>query len=79
VHRARALFADAAVFRATRRVVDVAASQVLITSSHAALIEVITDAPSIHALKTRLPRGTTLRDHFKLRYGACTASNCSSH
>ena len=45
----------------------------LITSSHAALIEVITDAPSIHALKSRLPRGTSLRDYFKQRYGVHVA------
>ncbi len=44
--------------------------EVMITSSHAALIEVITDAPSIHSLKSRLPRGTSIRDHFKLKYGA---------
>jgi phosphatidylinositol 4-kinase len=43
--------------------------QVLITTSHAALIEVITDAPSIHALKSRLPRGSSLRDYFKQHYG----------
>jgi hypothetical protein len=52
-------------------------AQVLITSSHAALIEVITDAPSIHALKTRLPRGTSLRDYFKLRYGARRVASCA--
>lgn len=43
--------------------------QVLVTTSHAALIEVITDAPSIHALKSRLPRGSSLCDYFKQRYG----------
>ena len=41
----------------------------LITTSHAALIEVITDAPSIHSLKSRLPRGSSLRDYFKQTYG----------
>ena len=43
--------------------------QVLITTSHAALIEVSTDAPSIHALKLRLPRGSSIRDYFKQHYG----------
>ena len=47
--------------------------QVLITTSHAALIEVITDAPSIHALKSRLPRGSSLRDYFKQQYGTLAA------
>jgi len=42
---------------------------VLVTSSHSALIEVITDAPSIHTLKSRLPQGTSLHDHFRARYG----------
>ena len=48
--------------------------QVLVTTSHAALIEVITDAPSIHALKSRLPRGSSLRDYFKQRYGMLHAA-----
>ena len=50
--------------------------QVLVTTSHAALIEVITDAPSIHALKSRLPRGSSLRDYFKQRYGMSYCCCC---
>lgn len=38
-------------------------------SSHSALIEAITDAPSLHALKGQLGRGASLRDHFGARFG----------
>lgn len=45
---------------------------ILTTNSHSALIEAVTDAPSIHALKSRSPRGTTLRQHFERKFGVGT-------
>lgn len=45
---------------------------ILTTNSHSALIEAVTDAPSIHALKSRSPRGTTLRSHFERKFGVGT-------
>jgi hypothetical protein len=46
---------------------------VLVTSSHAAIIETIPNALSIHAIKARSPPGTCLRDHFVALYGEGTA------
>jgi phosphatidylinositol 4-kinase len=43
--------------------------EVLVTSSHSALIEVVKDAPSIHALKAQLAPGTNLADYFQATYG----------
>ena len=45
---------------------------ILTTNTHSALIEAVTDAPSIHALKSRSPRGTTLRQHFERKFGVGT-------
>lgn len=45
---------------------------ILTTDTHSALIEAVTDAPSVHALKSRLPRGTSLRDHFERKFGVNT-------
>lgn len=45
---------------------------ILTTNTNAALIEAVTDAPSVHALKSRSPRGTTLRSHFERKFGVGT-------
>ena len=45
---------------------------ILTTNTHSALIEAVTDAPSIHALKSRSPRGMTLRQHFERKFGVGT-------
>jgi phosphatidylinositol 4-kinase len=44
----------------------------LTTNTHSALIEAVTDAPSVHALKSRSQRGTTLREHFERKFGVGT-------
>ena len=44
--------------------------EVLATSSHSALIEVITDAPSLHTLKSRLPKDCSLRSWFVRHFSA---------
>ena len=38
---------------------------VIATSTTSAFIEAVTDAPSIHAVKSRAPRDTSLRRHFE--------------
>ena len=43
--------------------------EVIATSTTSAFIEAVTDAPSIHAIKSRAPRGTSLRQHFEARFG----------
>ncbi|KAL4457452.1 hypothetical protein ABPG75_012317 [Micractinium tetrahymenae] len=43
--------------------------EVLPTSNRTALIEVVPNAPSIHALKSKCPPGTSLRDHLLARHG----------
>lgn len=43
--------------------------EVIATSTTSAFIEAITDAPSIHAIKSRAPRGTSLRQHFEAKFG----------
>lgn len=48
--------------------------EVLVTSSHSAFIEAISNAPSVHSVKTRAPHGSSLRDTFIARYGADTAA-----
>lgn len=42
--------------------------QVLVTSSHSALIEVIPDAMSIHSVKASMPPGSSLADWFFSRW-----------
>ena len=42
---------------------------VIATSTTTAFIEAVTDAPSIHAVKSRAPRDTSLRKHFELKFG----------
>jgi phosphatidylinositol 4-kinase len=51
--------------------------EVLATSSHSALIEVITDAPSLHTLKARLlqPKGWSLREWYAQHFGAGCADS----
>jgi len=44
--------------------------EVIAQSTTSAFIEAVTDAPSIHAIKSRAPRGTSLRQHFEARFGA---------
>lgn len=48
--------------------------EVLVTSSHSAFIEAISNAPSVHSVKARAPNGSTLRDTFLERYGSDTAA-----
>lgn len=51
--------------------------EVLVTSSRTALIETITDAISIHAVKSRsaaCANGGSLRDHFHAKYGKDTVA-----
>eukprot|EP00850_Spirogloea_muscicola_P020499 SM000218S06595 [mRNA] locus=s218:69990:77115:- [translate_table: standard] len=48
--------------------------EVLVTSSHTALIETIPDAISIHSLKSRHPELTSLRDHFCKKYTPGTSA-----
>lgn len=43
--------------------------EVIATSTTSAFIEAVTDAPSIHAIKSRAPRGTSLRQHFEAKCG----------
>jgi phosphatidylinositol 4-kinase len=43
--------------------------EVIATSTTSAFIEAVTDAPSIHAIKSRAPRGTSLRQHFEAKFG----------
>jgi phosphatidylinositol 4-kinase B len=43
--------------------------EVLTTSTTTAFIEAVTDSPSLHAVKSRAPRGTTLKQHFESIYG----------
>ena len=45
---------------------------ILTTNTHSAVIEAVTDAPSVHALKSRSQRGTTLREHFERKFGVGT-------
>ena len=42
--------------------------EVLTTSTTTAFIEAVTDAPSLHAVKSRAPRGSTLKQHFESIY-----------
>jgi phosphatidylinositol 4-kinase len=42
---------------------------VIATSTTTAFIEAVTDAPSIHAVKSRAPRDTSLRAHFEAKFG----------
>ena len=42
---------------------------VIATSTTSAFIEAVTDAPSIHAVKSRAPRDTSLRRHFEAKFG----------
>lgn len=52
--------------------------EVLVTSSRTALIETITDAISIHAVKSRsatCANGGSLRDHFHAKYGRDTPAH----
>ena len=42
--------------------------EVLTTSTTTAFIEAVTDAPSLHAVKSRAPRGSTLTQHFESIY-----------
>jgi phosphatidylinositol 4-kinase len=42
---------------------------VIATSTTTAFIEAVTDAPSIHAVKSRAPRDTSLRRHFENKFG----------
>ena len=42
---------------------------VIATSTTSAFIEAVTDAPSIHAVKSRAPRDTSLRQHFEAKFG----------
>eukprot|EP00245_Coleochaete_scutata_P009804 TRINITY_DN3317_c0_g1_i1.p1 TRINITY_DN3317_c0_g1~~TRINITY_DN3317_c0_g1_i1.p1 ORF type:complete len:1328 (+),score=319.25 TRINITY_DN3317_c0_g1_i1:279-3986(+) len=42
--------------------------EVLVTSSHTALIETIPDAISVHGIKSRGPVGMSLRDHFASKF-----------
>jgi len=49
--------------------------EVLVTSSHSAFIEVITDAPSIHAIKAHLAPGKSLADHFRATHGDGTPAH----
>jgi hypothetical protein len=43
--------------------------EVLVTSNRTALIEMVPNAPSIHAIKSKRPPGTSLRDHFVAEFG----------
>jgi phosphatidylinositol 4-kinase len=43
--------------------------EVLPTSSRTALIEMVPNAPSIHALKSKSPPGTSLREHLAAKCG----------
>ena len=45
------------------------AFNVIATSTTTAFIEAVTDAPSIHAVKSRAPRDTSLRAHFEAKFG----------
>lgn len=46
--------------------------EVLVTSNRTALIEMVPNAPSIHAIKAKRPPGTSLRDHFAAEFGEGT-------
>lgn len=48
--------------------------EVLVTSNRTALIEMIPNAPSIHAVKAASPPGTSLRDHFAAKFGEGSAA-----
>jgi len=43
--------------------------EVLVTSNRTALIEMVPNAPSIHAIKSKRAPGTSLRDHFVAEFG----------
>lgn len=46
--------------------------EVLVTSNRTALIEMVPNAPSLHAVKAKSPPGTSLRDHFVAKFGQGT-------
>ena len=43
--------------------------EVLVTSNRTALIEMVPNAPSIHAIKSKYPPGVSLREHFVAKHG----------
>jgi phosphatidylinositol 4-kinase len=43
--------------------------EVLVTSNRTALIEMVPNAPSIHAIKSKRAPGTSLREHFVAEFG----------
>ena len=45
------------------------------SSSQSALIEAIPDAYSVHTLKSQLPNGATLKDHFVSKFGTDTPAS----
>jgi hypothetical protein len=47
---------------------------VLVTSNRTALIEMVPNAPSIHAIKAKSPPGTSLREHFAAKHIPVRAS-----
>jgi phosphatidylinositol 4-kinase B len=47
--------------------------EVLVTSNRTAVIEMVPNAPSIHAIKAASPPGTSLRAHMGARHGEGTA------
>ncbi|KAL6768298.1 PIK3 [Auxenochlorella protothecoides x Auxenochlorella symbiontica] len=60
------------IFREARLPLTLHPYEVLVTSNRTALIELVPNAPSVHAVKGACPPGTSLRDHFLERYGAGT-------
>lgn len=52
--------------------------QLLVTSNTTALMEVITDATSLHTIKARSPPGTSLSQHFFDLWGPPGSSECSA-
>lgn len=49
--------------------------EVLVTSNRTALIEMVPNAPSIHAIKSKRAPGTSLRDHFVAEFGGEGSQN----
>lgn len=43
--------------------------EVLVTSDRTALIEFVPNTASIHAIKSKSPPGSSLRDHYLARFG----------
>ena len=54
--------------------------EVLVTSDRTALIEFVPNTASIHAIKSKSPPGTSLRDHYLARFGpiVCCPYMCPS-